>query len=87
MPDEVRGTAVQVLPNGVVVHGSGCGHKQVPDGMGEWNDAVALEEHNSQAVNQAPTGKLLKSVSVILSTEAGGGGGGGEGGRADVTLR
>lgn len=65
MPDEVRGTAVQVLPNGVVVHGSGCGHKQVPDGMGEWNDAVALEEHNSQAVNQASTGKLLKSVSVI----------------------
>lgn len=65
MPNKVRGTSVKVLPNGIVVYGSGCGHEQVPDGMGEWNDAIALEEHDSQAVDQAPTGKLLKSVSVI----------------------
>lgn len=64
MPDKVRGTSVKVLPNGIVVHGSCGGHEQVPDGMGERNDAIALEEHDSQAVNQAPTGELLKSVSV-----------------------
>lgn len=80
MPNKVCGTSVQVLPNGVVVHGSCCGHKQVPDGMGEWDDAITLEEHNSQAVNQAPTGELLKAISVILSTEAG------RGERSDVTL-
>lgn len=65
MPNKVRGTSVKILPNGIVVYGGGCGHEQVPDGMGEWNDAIALEEHDSQAVDQAPTGKLLKSVSVI----------------------
>jgi hypothetical protein len=72
MPNKVCGTSVQVFPNGIVVYGSCRGHKQVPDGMGERNDAIALEEHNSQAVNQSPTGELLKSVSVILSTEMGG---------------
>lgn len=65
MSNKVRGTSVKVLPNGIVVHSSCCGHKQVPDGMGKWNDAIALEEHNSQAVNQASAGKLLKSVRVI----------------------
>lgn len=69
MSNKVRGTSVKVLPNGIVVHSSCCGHKQVPDGMGKWNDAIALEEHNSQAVNQASAGKLLKSVRVILSTK------------------
>lgn len=75
MSNKVRGTSVKVLPNGIVVHGSCCGHKQVPDGMGKWNDAIALEEHNSQAVNQTPAGKLLKTVRVSLSTEAKGKGG------------
>lgn len=65
MPNKVCGTSVQVLPDGIVVHGSCCGHKQVPDGMGEGDDAITLEEHNSQAVNQAPTGELLKAVGVI----------------------
>lgn len=70
MSNKVRGTSVKVLPNGIVVHGSGGGHKQVPDGMGKRNDAIALEEHNSQAVNQTPAGELLKTVCVSLSTEA-----------------
>lgn len=51
------------------MHRSCRGHKQVPDGMGKWNDAITLEEHNSQAINYAPTGKFMKSISVILSTE------------------
>lgn len=70
MSNKVRGTSVKVLPNGIVMHGRGCGHKQVPDGMGKRNDAIALEEHNSQAVNQTPAGELLKAVCVGLSTEA-----------------
>lgn len=70
MSNKVRGTSVKVFPNGIVVHGSCCGHKQVPDGMGKWNDAIALEEHNSQAVNQTPAGELLKTVCVSLSIEA-----------------
>lgn len=65
MSNEVRGTSVKVLPNSIVVHSSCCGHEQVPDGMGKWNDAITLEEHNSQAVDQTPAGELLKSVGVI----------------------
>lgn len=69
MSNEVRGTSVKVLPNSIVVHSSCCGHEQVPDGMGKWNDAITLEEDNSQAVDQTPAGELLKSVGVILSRE------------------
>lgn len=65
MSHKVCGTSVKILPNGIVMHRGCRGHEQVPDGVGEWNDAVALEEHNSEAINDAPTGKFVKSVSVI----------------------
>lgn len=65
MAHEVRGTSVQVFPDGVVMYCSCRGHEQVPDGVGEWDDAIALEEHNSQAINQAPTREFVKSVGVV----------------------
>lgn len=69
---DVGGRApVQVLPDGVVVHGRSKGHKDVPDGMGEGNDAVTLEEHHPQAVDEAPPGQLLKPIRVILRGERG----------------
>lgn len=51
MSHKVRGTSVKIFPNGIVMHRSCRGHEQVPDGVGERNDAVALEEHNSQAID------------------------------------
>lgn len=65
MAHEVCGAPVEILPDGVVVHGGGRGHKQVPDGMGERDDAIALEEDHAQAVNQAPAGELVKPLRVV----------------------
>lgn len=69
MAHEVCGAAVKILPDGVVMHGGCRGHEQVPNGMGERDDAVALEEDHAQAVNQAPTGELVKSLGVVLWAE------------------
>lgn len=41
---------IEVLPDGVVVYGSTHGDKQVPDGVGKWNDAVTLEKDHPQTV-------------------------------------
>lgn len=41
---------VKVLPDGVVVYGCSHGHKQVPNGVSEGDDAVAFEEDNPQRV-------------------------------------
>lgn len=62
--DYVCRTPVQVLPDGVVMHGGRGGHEEVPDGVGEGDDAVALEENHPQTVDQAAPGHLLKSVRV-----------------------
>ena len=51
MSHKVCRTSVKIFPNGIVMHCSCRGHEQVPDGMGKWNDAIALEEHNAQAIN------------------------------------
>lgn len=69
MAHEVCGAPVKILPDGVVMHGGGRGHKQVPDGMGERDNAIALEEDHAQAVNQAPAGELVKSLRVVLWAE------------------
>lgn len=41
------------------MHGSCEGHKEMPDGMGERDDPVALEEHHAQAVDQPSPGEFL----------------------------
>lgn len=67
MTNYVCRTSVKVLPNGIVVNSSCCGHKHVPDGMGKGDDSIALEEHHTQTIDQASPGNLLKSISVALS--------------------
>lgn len=57
-------TLVQILPDGVVVHGGSERHKDVPDGVGERDDAVTLEEEDAEAVDEAAARQLLKAVGV-----------------------
>jgi len=64
---------VQVLPDGVVVHGGGQRHEHVPDGVGEGDDAVALEEEHAKAVEEAAARQLLEAVRVVLRGRGGGG--------------
>lgn len=44
---------IQVPPDGVIVYACPHCHKDVPDGMGEWDEAITLEEDNSQAVEDS----------------------------------
>lgn len=41
---------VEVLPDGVVMYGCSHSYKQVPNGVSEWDDAIAFEEDNTEAV-------------------------------------
>lgn len=61
------GGHVKVFPDGVVVHGSSQSHEDVPDGVGEGDDAVALEEEDAEAVDEAAAGQLLHAVRVALT--------------------
>lgn len=61
-----RPGAVEVPPDGVVVHGSPDGHEEVPDGVGEGDAAVALEEHHAQAVEEPSGHQLREPVPVGL---------------------
>lgn len=58
------GSLVEVFPDGVVVHGRSQRHEHVPDSVGEGDDAVALEEEHTKAVDESSTGQLLKSLCV-----------------------
>lgn len=58
------GGPVEVFPDSVVVHGRSQRHEHVPDGVGEGDDAVALKEHHTEAVNESTAGQLLKPLSV-----------------------
>lgn len=60
------GGLVEVFPDGVVVHGRSQRHKHVPDGVGEGDDAVALEEEHTEAVDESSTGQLEKTLGVAL---------------------
>lgn len=60
------GGLVEVFPDGVVVHGRSQRHKHVPDGVGEGDDAVALEEEHTEAVDEPTAGQLVKPLSVAL---------------------
>lgn len=50
---------------------SSNGHKEVPDGVGEGNATITLEEHHAQAVEEATSHQLQEPISVRLwaSTE------------------
>lgn len=63
------GGLVEVLPDGVVVHGGSQRHEHVPDGVGEGDDAVALEEEHAQAVDEAAVRQLVKTVGVALQKQ------------------
>lgn len=58
------GILVEVFPDGVVVHGGSQRHKHVPDGVGEGDDAVRLEEKHSEAVDESSASQLMKPLSV-----------------------
>lgn len=60
------GSLVEVFPDGVVVHGGSQRHEHVPDGVGEGDDAVALEEEHAEAVDESSTGQLMEPLSVAL---------------------
>lgn len=48
------------------MHGRGQRHKHVPDGVGEGDDAVALEEEDAEAVDEPAAGQLVEAVGVAL---------------------
>lgn len=60
------GRRVQIFPDGVIVHGSSQRHKHVPDGVGERDDAIALEEEDAGAVDEAAACQLLEALGVVL---------------------
>lgn len=60
------GSLVEVFPDGVVVHGRSQRHEHVPDGVGEGDDAIALEEEHTEAVDESSAGQLMKPLSVAL---------------------
>lgn len=51
------------------MHGGSQRHEHVPDGVGEGDDAIALEEEDTEAVNEATTGQLLETLSVVLEED------------------
>lgn len=42
----------------------------MPDGVGERDDAVALEEDDAEAVDEAAARQLVKTVRVVLKTQS-----------------
>lgn len=63
------GGRVQVPPDGVVVHGRRQRHEDVPDGVGERDHAVTLEEEHAGAVDEAAARQLLQPLRVALGGE------------------
>lgn len=57
---------VQVFPDGVVVHGGSQRHEHVPDGVGEGDDAITLEEEDAEAVDETAARQLLETLGVVL---------------------
>lgn len=57
---------VQIFPDGVVVHGGRQRHEDVPDGVGEGDDAVAPEEEDAGDVDEAAARQLLEALGVAL---------------------
>lgn len=60
---------VEVPPDGIVVDASSSGHEEVPDGVGEGDAAVALEEHHAQAVEEPTSHQLQETIPVGLGAQ------------------
>ena len=60
------GGLVEVFPDGVVVYGRSQRHEHVPDGVGEGDDAVALEEEHAEDIDEAAARQLLHALRVAL---------------------
>lgn len=60
------GGLVEVFPDGVVVHSRSQRHEDMPDGVGEGDDAITLEEEHTEAVDESTACQLLKPLSVAL---------------------
>lgn len=61
---------IEVPPDGIVVGAGAKRHKQVPDGVGEGDPSVALEEHGADAVEGASGHQLPDALGVRLSARA-----------------
>lgn len=60
------GRRVQVFPDGVIMHSGSQRHEHVPDGVGEGDDAITLEEEDAEAVNETAARQLLETLGVVL---------------------
>lgn len=61
---------IEVPPDGIVVGAGAKRHKQVPDGVGEGDPPVTLEEHCADAVEGASGHQLPDALGVGLSARA-----------------
>lgn len=66
MTDDVCRTSVKVLPDGIIMDSSCCGHEDVPDSVGKGDHSITLEEHHTQAIDQTSPGHLLQALGVAL---------------------
>ena len=52
----------QVRVDGVEVEPCPCYYKQMPDGVGKGDDAVALEENDAQDIHQSAECQLINAI-------------------------
>lgn len=69
--DLIGWLGVEVLPDGVVVYGGAHGHKQVPDGVSKWDDAVTFEKDHPQTVAGSAHQQLAQPWLLRLGRKAG----------------
>ena len=58
--DLIGWLGIEVLPDGVVVYGCSHGHKQVPNGVSEWDDAITFEKDHPQTVAGSAHEQLIQ---------------------------
>lgn len=57
---------IEVPPNSVVMSASSERHKEMPDGMGEGDAPITLEEDRTEAVEDAASQQLHQTIRVGL---------------------
>lgn len=57
---------VQVPPDGVVMDARPDCNKKMPDGVGEWDESVALKEDHAHHVEDPPKSQLTHTRTVHL---------------------
>ena len=67
--DLIGRLGVEVLPDCVVVYGRSHRYKQVPNGMSEWDDAVAFEKDHPQTVAGSAHQQLAQPRLLRLGRE------------------